>query len=144
MQAVELMKTHVVKIAADASLSEAIDLMDLYQTSVLPVVDDDDRLCGILTESDIFRVAVDHSIPSDGKPIHACFIAAARELGSDRVGDHMQCSVQSVTEECDVRDAIVVLLRHKLKSLPVVTQGRQVVGLLHRLDVYQAAIEGNL
>src|SRR5579884_1638928 len=39
MRTLERMKTYLVTTTPDASLREAADLMDLYQSSVLPVVD---------------------------------------------------------------------------------------------------------
>ena len=44
MQVMEVMKTHVVKTSPEATLSQAVDLMDLYQVNCLPVVEEDGRL----------------------------------------------------------------------------------------------------
>jgi len=68
MQALELMKTHVVKTTPDATLSEAVDLMDLYQVSGLPVVDGEGRLVGMLTEQDVIRAAMQDAAARAGRP----------------------------------------------------------------------------
>jgi len=52
-----VMKTQVIKIASDATLLEAAQLMLKHKISGLPVMDGE-RLVGIITESDIFRMLV--------------------------------------------------------------------------------------
>ncbi|HRV96091.1 MAG TPA: CBS domain-containing protein [Anaerolineae bacterium] len=46
-------------IVQDATIREASKMMLDYKISGLPVVDDDGRLVGIITESDIFRMVVE-------------------------------------------------------------------------------------
>jgi CBS-domain-containing membrane protein len=43
----------MVWIRADASLEDALSLMRQQTVKRIPVVDDDKRLCGIVTEADI-------------------------------------------------------------------------------------------
>lgn len=52
-----VMKTHVIKLAPDATVLEAARLMLEHKISGLPVVDGE-TLIGIITESDIFRMLV--------------------------------------------------------------------------------------
>src|SRR6185437_13743482 len=55
MQAQELMRVHIVKARPEDTLREAVDLMDLYQVTGLPVVDATGQLIGMLTERDVMR-----------------------------------------------------------------------------------------
>ncbi len=144
MLAVELMKTHVVKISERATLSEAIDLMDLYQTSALPVVDSDDRLCGILTETDVMRLVFPEPFPTDMVSPFNLLSGSVRRIGVSHVCDYMQSGVVFVMEDCELADVAKIMIQNRLKRVPVLTQDRQVVGMLNRVDVIQAIFEGLL
>jgi CBS domain-containing protein len=54
----EIMTRHPATIHQNASIGEAARLMLVKKFSGLPVVDEENRLVGIITESDIFRLVV--------------------------------------------------------------------------------------
>lgn len=54
----EIMTENPVTISQDATIGEAARVMLDYKISGLPVVDEQGRLVGIITESDIFRIVV--------------------------------------------------------------------------------------
>ena len=54
----ELMTRHPATISAEETIGEAARLMLEKKISGLPVVDNEQRLVGIITESDIFRLVV--------------------------------------------------------------------------------------
>jgi CBS domain-containing protein len=49
----EILSGELVTIALDQSLDEAIELMELHQVRRLPVVEDDGRLVGMITQADV-------------------------------------------------------------------------------------------
>ena len=57
MKAKELMTRAVISVDADAQVAAAIGLMLKYRVSGLPVVDENRRLVGIITEGDLLRRA---------------------------------------------------------------------------------------
>lgn len=144
MQVHELMKTHVVKTTPDATLAEAVDLMDLYQSSSLPVVDSQGILCGMLSEGDVLR-ALNLQELSDAYAGHLReAVSKAASAGDFRIGAYMTQPALSVSENADIWDAAQLLLTRRLKRLPVTREDGQVVGVLTRLDVCEAIFEGNL
>jgi acetoin utilization protein AcuB len=54
----EIMTLNPVTIAPTATIGQAAQLMLKYMIGGLPVVEEDERLVGIITESDIFRLVV--------------------------------------------------------------------------------------
>ena len=54
----DIMTRHPATIRQNANIGEAARLMLVKKFSGLPVVDDENRLVGIITESDIFRLVV--------------------------------------------------------------------------------------
>ncbi len=128
MQVLEVMKTHVVKTTPDATLSQAADLLDLYQTSGLPVIDLDDRLCGMLAESDVQRAVTEYH---------------ARAAGLF-VREWMTTPAISLAEDAQLTDAISLMRSARLKRLPIVNAEGNVVGVLNRIDFIQTVFEGVL
>ena len=51
----EVASRDLVKIGQDEDLSEALKLMASYQVRRIPVVDEDDRLVGVVTQADVAR-----------------------------------------------------------------------------------------
>lgn len=51
----ELTQGKPITIAADASIDQALSLMREHAVKRLPVLDEDKRLCGIITEADVAR-----------------------------------------------------------------------------------------
>ncbi len=54
----EIMTPDPITIRDDATIRDAAQLMIDYKVSGLPVVDEDNNLVGMITESDIFRMVV--------------------------------------------------------------------------------------
>ena len=136
LQTLELMKTYLVKTTEDATLREAADLMDLYLCGALPVVDPAGKLVGIITEHDL---AASMLPPGVGGALTGEQRVRAEGL---RVGDVMTRPVISIGEESDVVEAADLMLSRGLKRLPVTGAEGVVVGILTRIDVLQAMLEG--
>jgi CBS domain-containing protein len=145
LEALGLMKTHVVTTTVDASISQALDLMDLYQVSGLPVLDTGGRLCGMLTEHDVVHALAATAEEAGIAPVRLTDLArVCGGVARARVGSHMSTPAVAVTEATLVGEAADVMLAHRLKRLPVVSPCGAVVGILNRVDVLQALFEGNL
>ena len=59
MEVSEVMSRDVITVAPESALAEAASLMARHHFGSLPVVDADQNIVGILTESDIFRAFAD-------------------------------------------------------------------------------------
>ncbi len=149
------MKTHVVKTTPDASLREAIDLMDLYQVSSLPVVDRQGRLCGMLSESDVIRrfaltaFCAAQDFPPSVSSVVSEGLSVAVQLNTLAVAEQLvnQCMTTpavSISEQVTVRVAAERMLCHRFKRLPVLDAEERVVGVLNRVDLIQALFESAL
>ena len=158
MRTLELMKTHVVKTQVGATLNQAVDLMDLYQVSELPVVNEAGVLCGMISEADIFRFLLSSNFhkqiadsetaiadtESDGPKGGAkAELAANRPISDIMISDIMTSPAISVSEDMDASVAVRLLILHRLKRLPVLDSLGRVIGTLNRIDVLQAIFEGS-
>ena len=129
VKALEMMKTHVQTTTPDATLAQAIDLMDLYQTPSLPVINEFEQMVGILSERDILN--------------------AVKEFGAERaknltVAEVTTNQVVCVHEHQNVENILETLFDGKWKRMPVVTDEGKLIGILNRVDVLQALFEGSI
>jgi CBS domain-containing protein len=122
MLARDIMTRTVYTIHPEASAQEAAQLLDQKRISGAPVVDDADKLIGIVTEADIIS-----KLDREGL----------------RVADIMTYSLITVEEETSIEEVAALLSQRKIKRVPVVENGR-LVGIVSRADIVHAVASGLL
>jgi CBS domain-containing protein len=141
MNAQELLRAHVNKIPPDATMRDMVDMLDLYQTLLLPVVDDDDQLLGAVYEEQVLQVTF-------GEGADALRDAATRARVQERAHevrarDIMLTPPAAADEHDDVVDVLARMSESGFTRLPV-TSGGRVIGTISRVDICQALLEGEL
>ena len=133
MKAKDVMTPHVVCVAPDAPVREAVQLMLQRNISGLPVVDQGGNLCGIVTEGDFLRRAETGTERKRSRWLE--FLLGPGRIAEDyvrtrarRVEEVMTTEVAIVDEDAAL-DAIVSLMeKHRIKRVPVM-RGDKVVEL---------------
>jgi len=127
MQTRDIMTSPVVTVTPDASLKDAAAALVRHGINAMPVVDDGRRLLGIVSEEDLLRPEQPHAAgAARGSP-------PARK-GPRTVREVMTQAVYTMLEDADAAAAARLMLRHGLKSVPVVA-GDIVVGIVARRDL---------
>src|SRR5881398_1887684 len=103
-----------VTLAPDAPVAHALELMERYHISGVPITDDDERLVGILTNRDL-RFHRDAR-----QPVSA--LMTSRDLVTAPVGTTLE-------------EASAILGRHKIEKLPVVDADGRLRGLITVKDI---------
>lgn len=108
-----------------------------------------DRLVGIITESDIIalletgRLSDDLWLPSPLEVIEVPireFVnwektkAALTDIGDKKIREIMSHPVITIDEDADIEDAASLMLSHKIARLPVINNGR-LTGIVTRADI---------
>ena len=146
MEVQELMRVHVNSITPDAALPDAVDMMDLYQVVIIPVVDEESRPIGVVSESDIeeallipFNAGASDSRATAAERAERMRLSAraAREI---RIREIMSVPPVTVDEHTDVLEAASMLQTRGLKRIPVTSDGR-LIGTIGRIEVSQAILE---
>lgn len=115
MRTRDIMTSPVVTVPPEAQLKAVAAILVQHAINAVPVVDPDGRLLGIVSEADLLAL---ETAARGGQP------HTAREV--------MSQSVYTLAEDTDAAAPARMMLRHGLKSVPVVAGdlGRQlVVGL---------------
>lgn len=113
--AAEIMSSPVVTVGPDTTIDQAVAILEERRVSGLPVVDDEHRLLGMLTEFDLLR--------------------AIRNLClQGRVREFMATDIVAVDAECSLTDLIDLMLEKRMRRVPVLHDGR-IVGVISRRDL---------
>jgi CBS domain-containing protein len=121
MRTCDVMSSPVVSVPPDAPLKEVAATLVEHGINAVPVVGAGDRLLGIVSEADL--LSIETRTGRDPAP------ARARTAG-----EVMRESVYTLTGNTDAAAAARLMLRHRLKSVPVVA-GDQVIGMIARRDL---------
>ena len=123
----DLMSTAVISIKASESLSAASDAMHLADIHHLPVVDDHDRVLGVLSDRDLRQALA----ANGGRKHHI-------------VADAMTRDVRTVRPETAAQRAAELMLDLKIGSLPVVGDDGHLIGVITATDFLSLAREALL
>ncbi|MEV6899964.1 CBS domain-containing protein [Amycolatopsis sp. NPDC051372] len=129
MRARDLMSAPVVAVTPSASAKQAAEVLTEHGFTALPVVDDDERLIGIVTEGDLIR----HRIPADIRSGHRLPGAPAAAAGRT-VEDVMTTPVTAMSPGTDVADLCQALVDARIRAMPI-ADGSRLVGIVTRGDV---------
>ncbi len=123
MNVEQLMQRTVQTCRAHHTLNDAARLMWEHDCGCLPVVDDDGKVVGMLTDRDICMAVYTRGQPLWQVPVAAAMAADPRTC---RTGD-------SLTE------AESVMRQNQIRRLPVIDRRNRVVGILSLNDVARQA-----
>lgn len=145
LSARDIMQTPVVTIHPEASVRELAELMAQKKVSGVPVVDDEDRLVGVVSEGDVILQDADLHFPHYLQFLDSViylesvrkFEERFRKTFGARVTDVMSTEVLTVDPGASISTIATLMADNDVNRVPVVEDGR-VVGIITRADVVRA------
>lgn len=139
MRVAEVMSSSLVTVSADTPLKAAAITMLEAGVSGLPVVDDNGKLVGIITEADFVAQEAAKDVPRPRRLLDALFGNRGGKISdADKVGDIMSTDITTVRSDYPVARAAQEMVDVEVKRLPVVDNGGMLVGIISRADVVRA------
>jgi CBS domain-containing protein len=142
MKARDVMVSPVITVKPSSLVKDVAGIFLERQISATPVVDDDGKLVGIVSEGDLLhrdeakterkrswwlRLLVDDAVlAADYTKAHA-----------RKVSDVMKRNVITAAPETELRDIAMLLEKHAIKRVPIIQDG-QLVGIVSRANLIQA------
>lgn len=144
----DIMTTQVITLSDTATIKDATITLAVDNLSGAPVVDDDYRLCGILSEMDILNLIMKQeaelkvenpvlhllAFPMDAKFDDPELEAAATKFSKTKVKDVMVKDVITTTPDAEVVDVLAIMLDKDVNRVPVLEKG-VLVGIVTRGDI---------
>jgi len=124
------MKRDLVTVAPGASLEEAARLLKAHRIHHLPVVEEGNRLAGIVSDTDLRNATLGGTFGGSdrgdsGRPV--------------AVGEIMTRDVVTLSPGDTLDDAMLALSRERIGALPVV-EGERLVGIVTKADILSALL----
>lgn len=149
MKVKDIMDKYPITVMPDTNVQEIAILMDKHHVAAVPVVDDDNKLLGIVSEGDLLykksRPQAPHYVNLLGASIYYSGIGEYNEnfhkLLATRSEELMTCDVITCSGEEEVETISALMIDKKIKVIPVVKGGR-VVGTIGRRHIIKLIAEG--
>jgi CBS-domain-containing membrane protein len=142
MRVNEVMTKIVVTTSPQATVAEALDLMARSGVSGLPVVDQTQKLVGIVSDADFLRRPEITTLGREGHWYENFFLpgrsaAIYAHTHGSRVSEVMSTDVATIEDNADLNQAIDIMETRHVKRLPVV-RGGKMIGIVARVDIVRA------
>jgi len=130
----DVMTTPVVAVKQGASFKEMAALLRKYRVSAFPVLDDDQKVIGIVSEADLLAK---EALNADSGGAITAMVHHQELKKADGVtaGDFMTSNVVTVKPDDTVEQAARLMYHLQVKRLPVIDVGGHLVGIVSRADL---------
>ncbi|WP_060887832.1 CBS domain-containing protein [Streptomyces caniscabiei] len=139
----DLMTTPVVRVHPDTGFKEIAKLLAEYDITAVPVVDDDDRPVGVVSEADLLRKEAAQLDPAGLLPVLHPKPAARAKAEASTAAGLMSAPAVTARPQWTVVEAAQVMERHRVKRLPVVDETGRLVGMISRADLLRVFLRGD-
>ncbi|MBS4007600.1 MAG: CBS domain-containing protein [Clostridium sp.] len=148
MLAREVMTRDVVTVGLAASITEVARLLVEHKVSGLPVVDEEQRVVGMITEGDLIyqdkKVHMPAFLEILGGVIYLenpqRIVNDLKKMTAAKVAEVMTSKVYTVKEDASMEDIATIMVERQVNRLPVVDQNGKLVGIISRQDLVKAMI----
>ena len=121
MKVKDCMCNEVCSVKTNATVSEVAKLMSENHIGSIPICDDNNCLCGIITDRDILLRTV----------------ACNKDANTTPISEVMTCNVCSCMENDEISNAETKMSQKQIRRLPVCDSNNHIVGILTIGDLCQ-------
>jgi CBS domain-containing membrane protein len=139
----DVMTKNVITVKKDTKVSELIEILSKNRISGVPVVDEKNRVVGIVSEADLLFTTKTGKIRGLRdflkRLIGEEYSTLATPLSGDlKVEDIMTSPVITASPDMDIEEASKILSEKRIKRLPVVDENGKLIGIITRHDLISA------
>jgi CBS domain-containing protein len=127
MRAKDVMTRPVVRVMPDTFVKQAAMLLTAHGFTTLPVVDEEDHLVGVVTESDVLRDRITPDSRTDG--------GASPSPPAMTVASVMSTQVDAASPGTHVATLTRLMLDRRVRAVPVVDDDGRLTGIVTRRDL---------
>jgi len=130
----DVMSTHVVAVRQDATFKEMAARLHEQRVSAFPVLDDDNKVIGIVSEADLLtKEALEGELPSVYRTVtrHRETVKAAALTAAAL----MTRPAVTIGPDEPVTHAARLMYSRRVKRLPVIAEDGTLIGIVSRADV---------
>ncbi len=144
LKAKDIMTKNIISVSPSTTIEELARLLIEHTISGVPVVDNEGRIQGIITQNDLISKNSRLHIPTIVRLFDAYITLGTSKLENDikkmaatTVGDICTKEVITIDEEASVEQIATVMTEKKIHLLPVVKEGK-LIGIIGKKDIIKA------
>ncbi len=146
----DIMTKEVVTVREEDTVEKCANLLIIHGLSGLPVIDENGKIKGIVTEGDLIRRASRIKGPAALEVLGGIFYLESptkfvddlKKSMGNLAKDIMSKEVITVSPEKTIEDAATILVQRKIKRLPVVDKEGNLIGIVSRKDIMNYLFNG--
>jgi CBS domain-containing protein len=135
----DLMTREVMTVAPEMSVRDAAKLLFEKEISGLPVVSQDNKIIGMITEKDLIAMALPNYLEKLGdfdfilneEP----FTKKIADADKVKVKDIMRKDVLCVSEDTPIPEVARLMIIKKVRRIPVLDKDKKLIGIIARADI---------
>lgn len=128
------MTREVITVTPETSMMKVSKILKDKDIHRVPVVDDQGRLMGIVSDRDVKDASPSKATTLD---VHELYYL----LSEIKIKDIMTRNPHTINVEATVEKAAVEMLEKKIEGMPVVDDDQQVVGIVTDTDIFKVLIQ---
>jgi CBS-domain-containing membrane protein len=130
----DVMSTHVIAVRQDASYKDMAAMLRAQRVSAFPVLDDHNRVIGVVSESDLLtKEALEGTVP--GMPPSMMSQREHARASAVTAADLMTTPPVTIGPGEPVTQAARLMYSRRVKRLPVTSDDGTLIGIVSRADV---------
>jgi CBS domain-containing protein len=136
----DIMTTPVVTVRPETPLKEVARLLVEHRISGVPVVDDEGRVVGVVSEADFLAREAGEAKPARHSLwwfVHPSGSRRSTRLQATVAGEAMTTPAVTIGPDRPLAEAAALMIHRNVNRLPVVKGGR-LIGILTRADIVRA------
>jgi len=145
MKAKDIMTKDVLTVSLDTPVKKVAELLSDYEISGAPVLDEHERVIGIVTESDLIEQKKNLHLPTVVTLFEGVlFLERPQKMKREiekmlgaTVKDIYSKKVITIIEDTSLEDIATIMSEKKVHLLPVL-KGNELVGIVGKVDVVRA------
>lgn len=143
----EIMTTKIITVTPETAVSELAQILATSNIGGAPVVDEEGRLLGVVTESDLIDQTKKVHIPTVVAILDSLIFLERpdkmekeiRKIAGTVVGDIYSKNPVTVEEETPLDEIATIMAKKHVHTLPVM-RGEQLVGVIGKGDIIRTLI----
>ncbi len=135
MPACDVMIRNVVSVHMDDTVEAVMNILLKHDISGLPVVDENQKVIGVISEADFVKRLVPKGASNTGKLFS---LLKKEEHAALTVEDAMTTPAIVSTENTSLTKIASIMVRKNINRVPIVDANKRLIGIIARSDIVKA------
>ncbi len=147
LKAKDIMTTDIISVRGTTPVSELAKLLTSNNISGAPVLNDDDKVIAVVTESDLIDQSKKLHIPTVVTILDSVFYlenpdkmeAEMKKIAGSKVSEICSGSPKTVSSDTQLDEIATIMAEENIHTLPVLEEGK-LVGIIGKKDIIKTLI----